>query len=109
MAVFVFDNQAYSGTRISYPSATAGKTDLAAMASGAGIEHAVTVSELPEFKKEATAVLTQSGLRFVVCKIAESFGHRTITRSNVDLLETKYRFVRYLEQTEGKPIFQGRG
>ena len=30
MAVFVFDNQAYSGTRISYPSATAGKTDLAA-------------------------------------------------------------------------------
>ena len=109
MAVFVFDNQAYSGTRISYPSATAGKTDLAAMASGAGIEHAVTVSELAEFKKEATAALTQSGLRFVVCKIEESFGHRTITRSNVDLLETKYRFVRYLEQTEGKPIFQGRG
>ena len=57
MAVFVFDNQAYSGTRISYPSATAGKTDLAAMASGAGIEHAVTVSELAEFKKEATAAL----------------------------------------------------
>ena len=28
LAVFVFDNQAYSGTRISYPSATAGKTDL---------------------------------------------------------------------------------
>lgn len=83
MAVFVFDNQAYSGTRISYPSATAGKTDLAAMASGAGIEHAVTVSELAEFKKEATAALTQSGLRFVVCKIEESFGHRTITRSNV--------------------------
>jgi Thiamine pyrophosphate enzyme, C-terminal TPP binding domain len=52
MAVFVFDNQAYSGTRISYPSATAGKTNLAAMASGAGIEHAVTVSELPEFKKK---------------------------------------------------------
>ena len=55
MAVFVFDNQAYSGTRISYPSATAGKTDLAAMASGAGIEHAVTVTELEDFKKEATA------------------------------------------------------
>ncbi|MDP6560520.1 MAG: hypothetical protein QF619_10455 [Candidatus Binatia bacterium] len=28
LAVFVFDNQAYSGTRISHPSATAGKTDL---------------------------------------------------------------------------------
>jgi len=25
------------------------------------------------------------------------------------LLETKYRFMRYLERTEGKTIFQGRG
>ena len=109
LAVFVFDNQAYSGTRISYPSATAGKTDLAAMASGAGIDDAVTVSELEDFKKEVTAALNQSGLRFVVCKIEESVGHRRIVRTNVDLLETKYRFVRYLERTEGKPIIQGRG
>ena len=109
LAVFVFDNQAYSGTRISYPSATAGKTDLAAMASGAGIDYAVTVSELEDFKKEATAALNQSGLRFVVCKIEESVEHRRIVRTNVDLLETKYRFVRYLERTEGKPIIQGRG
>ena len=29
LAVFVFDNEVYSGTRISEPSATAGKTDLA--------------------------------------------------------------------------------
>ena len=69
----------------------------------------MTVTELEEFKKEATGALSQSGLRFVVCKIEETVGHRKITRSNVDLLETKYRFVRYLERTEGKPIFQGRG
>src|SRR4030095_13710213 len=109
LAVFVFDNQAYSGTRISYPSATARKTDLAAVARGSGIEHSVTVSALEDFKKEATAALNDSGLRFVVCKIEESLGHRQITRSNVDLMETKYRFVRYLERTEGKAIFQGRG
>jgi len=109
LAVFVFDNQAYSGTRISYPSATAGKTDLAAVARGSGIDQVVTVSELEEFKREATRALNQAGLRFVVCKIEESLGHRTLTRSNVDLLETKYRFVRYLERTEGKAIFQGRG
>ena len=53
--------------------------------------------------------MNQTGLRFVVCKIEESLGHRKITRSDVDLLETKYRFVRYLERTEGKTIFQGRG
>jgi len=109
LAVFVFDNQAYSGTRISYPSATAGKTDLAAVARGSGIDHAATVSELEEFKREATGALNQAGLRFVVCKIEESLGHRKLARSNVDLLETKYRFVRYLERTEGKAIFQGRG
>ena len=109
MAVFVFDNQAYSGTRISYPSATAGKTDLAAVARGSGIDTAATVSQLEDFKREATLALNEVGLRFVVCKIAESLGHRGITRSDIDLLETKYRFVRYLERTEGKAIFHGRG
>jgi thiamine pyrophosphate-dependent acetolactate synthase large subunit-like protein len=109
MAVFVFDNQAYSGTRISFPTATAGKTDLAAVAKGAGIERSLTVRELEDFKREATAALNERGLRFVVCKVEESLGHRKITRSNVDLLETKYRFVRYLERTEGRAIFVGRG
>jgi sulfopyruvate decarboxylase subunit beta len=109
LAVFVFDNQAYSGTRISYPTATAGKTDLAAIGKGAGIEHSVTIRELEDFKREATGALKETGLRFVVCKIEESVGHRKIVRSNVDLLETKYRFVRYLERTENKPIFLGRG
>lgn len=109
LAVFVWDNQRYSGTRISWPTATAGKTDLAAMAKGAGVEHAVTIRELEDFKKEAAGALKEKGLRFVVCKIEESLVHRKIVRSNVDLLETKYKFVRYLEETEGKPIFLGRG
>ena len=91
------------------PTATASKTNLAAMAQRAGIEHSVTVRELKDFQTEATGALKQPGLRFVVCKIEESLKHRDITRSNVDLLETKYRFVRYLEKTESKPIFLGRG
>jgi sulfopyruvate decarboxylase subunit beta len=109
LTVFVFDNQKYSGTRISWPTATAGKTDLAAVAKGAGVDHAVTIRQLEEFQREATASLKESGLRFVVCKIEDSLGHRKIVRSNIDLLETKYKFVRYLERTEGKSIFAGRG
>ena len=54
-------------------------------------------------------MLKENALRFIVCKIEESLGHRKIQRPNMDLLENKYRFVRYLEQTEGKPIFLGRG
>jgi sulfopyruvate decarboxylase subunit beta len=109
LAVFVFDNQIYSGTRISEPTATAGKTDLEIIARGSGIDDAVTVGNLEAFKRAATPALTGNGLKFIVAKVEESRGHRKIQRTNVDLLENKYRFVRYLEKTEGKPIFLGRG
>jgi sulfopyruvate decarboxylase subunit beta len=109
LALFVFDNQAYSGTKISQPTATAGKTDLAGMARSAGIERAVTVRDLEGFKKEAAGAVNENALRFVVAKVEESRGHRKIERTNVDLLENKYRFVRYLERTEGTTIFLGRG
>jgi len=107
--VFVFDNQVYSGTRISEPTATAGKTDLAMMARGAGIEHAVTVASLPEFRAEMEAGLNGEGLKFVVCKVEERVRHREILRTDLDPLENKYQFVRYLERTEGRAIFRGRG
>lgn len=109
LAVFVFDNQAYSGTKISEPTATAGRTDLAGMAKSAGMEHAVTVRDAAAFKNEALGAVSQAGLRFVVAKVEESRGHRQIERTNVDLLENKYQFVRYLERTEGRAIFKGRG
>jgi sulfopyruvate decarboxylase subunit beta len=109
LAVFVFDNQAYSGTKISEPTATAGKTDLAGMAKSAGIDHSLTVRDVESFKREANGAVNESGLRFVVAKVEESRGHRRIERTNVDLLENKYAFVRYLERTEGRQIFRGRG
>ncbi len=110
LAVFVFDNETYSGTRISEPTATAGKTDLEALARGAGIARAVTVQDLESFKKEGVPALAEKGLRFIVCKVKESLAHREIPRPDIDLVENKYRFVRYLEQTEGRPNpFIGRG
>jgi sulfopyruvate decarboxylase subunit beta len=109
LAVFVFDNEIYSGTRISEPSATAGKTDLAAVAQNCGIELATTVRDLDSFQREVKAALEQNGLRFVVCKVDATTEHRQIQRSNEDLWEHKYRFVRYLERTEGKEIFKGHG
>jgi thiamine pyrophosphate-dependent acetolactate synthase large subunit-like protein len=51
LAVFVFDNQAYSGTWISYPSATAGKTDLAAVARGWGIDDRRAEPGGPAFRR----------------------------------------------------------
>jgi len=109
LAVFVFDNEVYSGTRISEPSATAGNTDLAAVARGCGIERATTVRDLESYKREAAKALNEKVLSFIVCKVEKTTGHRQIQRPTEDLWEHKYRFVRYLEKTEGKQVFLGRG
>lgn len=110
LAVFVFDNGTYSGTRISEPTATRNKTDLEQVAKGAGIETSATIRDLEDFKAQAVPALTGKALTFIVCKVEESLIHRDIPRPDLDLLENKYRFVRYLQKTEGKPPpFLGRG
>lgn len=110
LVVYVFDNGVYSGSRISYPTATAGHTDLAAMARAAGIANAHTIRDLEEFKTKGLDALAQNELGFLVCKVEESLLHREIPRPNTDLAENKYSFVRYLERTEKKTIpFIGRG
>jgi sulfopyruvate decarboxylase subunit beta len=110
LVVYVFDNGVYSGSRISYPTATAGNTDLELLAKGAGIKNAVTVRELNYFRNDGLAALERNELGFFVCKVEESFVHREIPRPTTDLAENKYTFVRYLERTEKKTIpFVGRG
>ena len=98
-----------SGVLILAGATASGKTDLAMMARGAGIEQAVTVRDLGRFEGEMNAAFIGGEMKFIVCKIEESVTHREITRTDLDPLENKYQFVRYLERTEGKAIFRGRG
>jgi len=110
LLVYVFDNGVYSGSRISYPTATSGNTDLAAMAKGAGIKDAMTIKEIEHFKKDGLTALDRNELGFFICKVEESLLHREIPRPTTDLAENKYTFVRYLERTEKKTIpFIARG
>lgn len=110
LVVYVFDNGVYSGSRISYPTATSGNTDLEAIARGAGIRNAMTIRKIEDFKKEGLTALDRNELGFFVCKVEESLLHREIPRPTTDLAENKYTFVRYLERTEKKTIpFIGRG
>ena len=51
LTVFVFDNEVYSGSTMSEPTATAGNTDIAAIARASGIENAVTVDDIEGFKE----------------------------------------------------------
>ena len=110
LIVCVFDNGVYSGSRISYATATAGNTDLAGMARAAGIVNAHTIREVEDFKKKVAEALTGNELAFFVCKVEESLLHREIPRPTTDLAENKYTFARYLERTEEKTLpFIGRG
>lgn len=110
LVIYVFDNGVYSGSRISYPTATSGNTDLAAMARGAGIQKAHTICDIEDFKAKGLGALAGSEPAFFVCKVEESLLHREIPRPATDLAENKYTFVRYLERTEGKAMpFVGRG
>ena len=110
LVIYVFDNGVYSGSRISYPTATAGHTDLAAMARAAGIANAHTICDLEEFRNRGLSALAQNELGFLVCKVEESLLHREIPRPNTDLAENNYSFVCYLERTQNKTIpFIGRG
>jgi sulfopyruvate decarboxylase subunit beta len=109
LVVFVFDNQAYSGSRISYPTATAAKTDLESVARGSGISDCITIRDVQAFEKEMKGALNGNTLKFIVCKVDETVRHRQIQRTTIDTFENKYRFVRFIEKTEGKPVFVGRG
>ncbi len=105
LKIFVFDNQVYSGSRISQPSATAHRASLEAIAKGAGIESAVTIRDIASFEREARLAVSQTGLRYVVVKVEEDTDARKLPKPTMDYLEHKYRFVRYIERTEGKTIF----
>jgi thiamine pyrophosphate-dependent acetolactate synthase large subunit-like protein len=110
LTIYVFDNGVYSGSRISYPTATSGNADLEALARGAGISNSRTIGALDDFQEAGLAALAGNELAFVVCKVEESLLHREIPRPVTDLAENKYTFVRYLERTEGKAMpFIGRG
>ena len=104
LVVYVFDNGVYSGSRISYPTATAGNTDLTLMARAAGVTNAHTISDVKDFEAKGVGALDRDELAFFVCKVEETFLHREIPRPTTDLAENKYTFARYLERTENMAL-----
>jgi sulfopyruvate decarboxylase subunit beta len=102
LKIFVFDNEAYEGTG-SQPTATAGPTDIAAIARAAGVRDAQSVRDLESFQKLARAALTTPGLAFIVAKVELS--KVPAPRKRIPPREALTRFVRYVEATEKISIF----
>ncbi len=106
LCVVVFDNGGYVSTG-KFPSAaslTAGKADLEAVARAMGLQHSRTVRTLDEFVSAVEAGLSVDGPRLIVAKV--DAGQGNVGTTPMDSKENKYRFVRHVEQLEGKVILR---
>jgi sulfopyruvate decarboxylase subunit beta len=101
--LIVFDNRCYESIG-GAPTATATGADLALIARGCGVRDATTVSELDAFRAAARRALTDPGPVVVAARIDP--GIARVRPKTSDILEDKYRFVRYIERLEGKQILQ---
>jgi thiamine pyrophosphate-dependent acetolactate synthase large subunit-like protein len=99
----IFDNGSYASTG-GLPTATSGRTNLVEIAKGAGISNAVGVGTIQEFTAAATAALAGNGPWVIVAKVVAE--KPPVQPKLMDGRENKYRFVRYIEQTEGRIILK---
>lgn len=101
LRVFVMDNESYAYTG-GQPTATAGKSDLAAIARAAGIEGATNVVAIDEFARAAERAISGNELSYIVAKVRGEPKGRF--NRGFDHVEAKYRFVRHIERIESKEI-----
>jgi thiamine pyrophosphate-dependent acetolactate synthase large subunit-like protein len=107
LCVFVVDNGAYESIGWSAggrrrPTATAAGADLAAIAAACGVPYARTISTLEELDHEIELAFSTPACRFLNVKTEP--GNAKVAPRQTDGFEDKYRFVRYVERTEGKTI-----
>jgi len=101
--VVVWDNGCYQSIGGPPTHTAQGIVDIAAIARGAGIEHAHTARDLGEFERRCREGLTAQAPYVLVAKV-DATSARDIKRKHSDGREDKYIFVRHVEATEGVVI-----
>ncbi|WP_292812016.1 thiamine pyrophosphate-dependent enzyme [Microbacterium sp.] len=101
--VVVWDNEQYQSIGGPATHTAKGRVDLAAIARGAGVEHAYTAATLEEFDAHCAAGLASTTPYIVVAK-TDGILEPGIKRKHSDGREDKYIFVRHVEATEGITI-----
>jgi sulfopyruvate decarboxylase subunit beta len=99
----IFNNRSYASTG-GLPTATAGRTNLVEIAKGAGISNSIGVSTIDEFSDAATKALAGNGPWVIVADVVSE--KPPVEPKLMDGRENKYRFVRYIEETEGRTILR---
>jgi len=97
----LFDNEIYEA---SGGTATASHVaDAVALAKGAGYQHASWVRSPEEFRGEFIRAWQRKELTLIAAKV-EPGQPPDLPPLRLDELENKYRFMRYLEETENKRV-----
>ncbi|HTM08368.1 MAG TPA: thiamine pyrophosphate-dependent enzyme [Verrucomicrobiae bacterium] len=97
----LFDNQCYEASGASV-TATVSGADAVALVKGAGYKHACWVNNPEDFRREFLAAMKRGALSFIAAKVEP--GQPKLPPIRSDELENKYRFIRYIEETEKKSI-----
>ena len=93
-----WDNKQYESSGGEPTVSTAGNIDFAGVARSAGIQSSRSVSTLDEIKEAVSYALANDGPHFICAHIEP--GRAEAPPLRYDELENKYRFVRYIEETE---------
>jgi len=94
-----WDNKQYESSGGEPTVATAGRIDFAGIARNAGIKSSKAAASVEAVKEAVAAALKNDGPHFIWAQIEA--GRAEVPPLRVDELENKYRFLRYIEQTEG--------
>lgn len=99
-----WDNKQYESSGGEPTVSTAENIDFAAVARGAGIQSSRAVATVDELKEAVSYALSHDGPHFIWARIEAARAEAPPLR--YDELENKYRFIRYIEETEGTNILR---
>jgi sulfopyruvate decarboxylase subunit beta len=99
----VFDNEVYEASG-SKKTATGAGTDLVGLARAAGIGNAQWADSLEAFERTIRTAITAGALCFIGVKTGTE--RVEVPPYPIDEVENKYRFLRYVEKTEGIEILK---
>lgn len=100
----LFDNERYEASG-GTETATSAVADAVALAKGSGYKNACWVKSPEEFRAEFLQAWKRSELSLIAAKV-DPGQPAGLPSLRMDELENKYRFIRYLEQTEKRGILQ---
>jgi thiamine pyrophosphate-dependent acetolactate synthase large subunit-like protein len=99
-----WDNREYESSGGEPTVSRAGRINFAEAARAAGIQSARAVETVPDLLDAVRFALAQDGPHFIWARIEP--GRAEVPPLSMDELENKYRFIRYVENSERKQILR---